>query len=207
MFVFLNQIHKMKLKFLYAFLFLSSITIAQTTKFSAELGYPLPVDKNFMGDHHKGIVDLGLKYRIKNLQVINIGISVNGALFTYSDSGYFPAYDQNLSFKTTTYLIQPRLYSELNLKKINKLHPAIGIGYTLLIANTKFSGNEGSIPNHKTNEGGINLNLGLSYDILSKIYLFTSYDYIALTQLESGVPKTTYNTKASLLKFGIGIRL
>ena len=50
---------------------LTSLTFAQTSKFSIEAAYPLPVDQNFIGDKFKGIADLGVKYRIKNLQVIN----------------------------------------------------------------------------------------------------------------------------------------
>lgn len=196
----------MKFKILSFFLLFSWLTIAQTSKFSIEAGYPLPVNQNFLGDHFNGIADLGVKYRIKNLQVINIGISVNGSLLNYNDSGYFPAYDENLSFKTSLYIIQPRLYAEINLKKIIKLHPIAGIGYSLFLANRKFDSQSG-IPNDNSNQGGINANIGLSYDLFSKVYFFTSYDYITLTNVESGVPKTTYNTKANLVKFGIGIRL
>lgn len=196
----------MKFKILSFFLLFFGLTMAQTSKFSIEAGYPLPVDQNFLGDHFKGIVDLGIKYRIKNLQLINIGISVNGSLLTYNDSGYFPAYDENLSFKTSLYIIQPRIYAEINLKKIIKLHPIAGIGYSLFLANRKFDSQSG-IPNDNTNQGGINVNFGLSYDIVSKVYLYTSYDYIVLTNVASGVPKTEYNTKVSLVKFGIGVRL
>lgn len=196
----------MKFKILSFFLFFSWFTIAQTTKLSIEAGYPLPVDQNFLGDHFNGIADLGVKYRMKNLQIINIGISVNGALLNYNDTGYFPVYDENLSFKTSLYIIQPRLFAEINLKKIIKIHPIVGIGYSLFLADRKFDSQSG-IPNDHTNQGGLNVNFGLSYDIITRVYLYTSYDYITLTNIESGVPKTEYNTKVNLLKFGVGIRL
>ena len=197
---------KMKFKFLFIFLLFSWLTIAQTSKFSIEAAYPLPIDQNFLGDHFKGVADVGVKYRIKNLQIINIGISLNGSMFNYNDSGYFPEFDENLDFKTTLYMIQPRAYVELNLKKIIKIHPSAGIGYALLLADRKFDSQSG-IPNDRTTQSGVNVNFGVSYDIFPKVYLFANYDHIVLTNLESGVPSTTYNTKANLLKLGLGVRL
>lgn len=198
----------MKFKILSLFLLLSSITIAQTSKFSIEAAYPLPIGQNFLGDHFKGIVDVGLKYRIKNLQVINIGLSLNGSMFTYSDSGYFPASDENgnFSFKTTLYMIQPRAFAELNLKKVIKIHPYLGAGYSVLLAERKFNSQD-NIPNDSTTQSGVNITVGLSYDLITKLYIFAHYDYISLTNLDSGVPKTSYNTNASLVKIGLGLRL
>jgi opacity protein-like surface antigen len=196
----------MKFKFLSAFLLFSFFSIAQTSKFSIEAAYPLPIDQNFLGDHFKGVGDLCIKYRIKNLQLINIGLSLNGSMFTYNDSGYFPEFDENLSFKTTLYMIQPRAYAEINLKKIIKIHPSAGIGYAFLLANQKFDSQSG-VSDKRTTQSGLSLNFGLSYDIFPKVYLFTGYDYIMLTDLDSGVPSTTYNTKANVLKLGLGLRL
>ena len=196
----------MKFKIVSLFLLFSFFMNAQTTKFSVEAAYPLPIDQNFLGDHFKGIADLGIKYRIKNLQIINIGVSVNGSMFTYNGSGYFPAVDENLSFKTTLIMVQPRFYSEINLKKIIKIHPSAAIGYSLLLANRKFDSQSG-VPNDKSTESGVNFTIGCSYDILPKLYLFANYDYIILTNLDSGTPSDTYNTKANLLKLGLGIRL
>lgn len=194
----------MKLKI--AFLFFISLVSAQTGKISVEAGYPLPVDQNFLGDHFKGIADLGIKYRIKNLQVINFGLSLNGSMFTYNATEYFPAADENLSFKTTLYMIQPRAYVELNLKKIIKIRPFAGVGYSFLTAERKFD-SQSEVPDDSTTQSGVNVNIGFAYDIFTKIYLFTSYDFTTLTNLDSGVPSNSYNTKASILKLGVGIRL
>ena len=184
----------------------SSFCFSQISKFSVEASYPLPVDQNFVGDHFKGIVDLGIKYRVKNLQLINLGISLNASLLNYNDSGYFPAYDEVLKFKTTLYIIQPRIFAELNLKKITKLHPSLGIGYSFFSATSKFD-SQTNISDVSTNQSGINTSLGLSYDLLKKIYILASYDYTIITDLESGIPNTAYNTTANIAKFGIGIRL
>lgn len=195
----------MKFKFLSVIVLFSCISIAQTSKFSVEAAYPLPVDQNFLGDHFKGFGDLGLKYRIKNLQVINIGVSLNGSMFTYTEDNNPGGEIESLNFKTTLYMVQPRAYAELNLKKIIKIHPFAGIGYTVLMAKQDFV--DSGIPDESTTQSGMNLNFGLSYDIFPKVYLFTSYDYIMLTDLDSGIPSTTYNTKASIVKLGLGVRL
>jgi hypothetical protein len=196
----------MRLKLLGLLCGITSISMGQTSPFSIEASYPLPLDSNFLGDHFKGIADLGVKYRIKNLQVVTIGVAVNGSLFHYSDSGYFPAYDEVLHFKTSLYIIQPKFFGELNLKKINKLHPSIGVGYSAFLSTTTFDAQSNVASNH-TNQGGVVVCLGVSYDILSKVYLFTSFDYGKLTQLDAGIPKSNYNTQTSLMKFGLGVRL
>lgn len=185
---------------------ISSLSFAQITKFSIEASYPIPIDKNFVGDNFKGIADVGVKYRIKNLQLINFGLSLNGSLLNYNGSGYFPAYDQNLKFKTNLYIIQPRIFAEFNLKDVTGLRPSVGVGYALFLSNTKFD-SQSNISDSTANQSGINAAIGLSYDILKKVYVLASYDYTMLSKLESGVPKTTYNTKVNLLKLGIGIRL
>ena len=193
----------MKLRILFLFLLFSLFSNAQTSKFSVEAAYPLPIDQNFLGDHFNGIGDLGLKYRIKNLQVINIGVSVNGSMYTYDDTVSFAELPVS-DFKTTLYMIQPRAWAEINLKKIIKIHPFAGIGYTFLMAKRDFDSDAYS--DDSTSQSGVNLNVGLSYDIFPKVYLFGSYDYTMLTELD-GAPSTTYNTKASVLKLGVGVRL
>lgn len=192
------------MKPIFFFLLLSSIISAQTSKFSIEAGYPMPVGNNFL-ENYNGLANLNLKYRIKNLELLNIGASVNGSLLQFNDSGYFPAFDENLSFKTTLFIIEPKIYTEINLKKINKLHPSVAVGYSFFMSKTNFDSPE--ISNIKTDESGLGLNLGLSYDIFSKVYLFTNYDYFILTKKEDIAPNKPYNTKPTILKFGVGIRI
>ncbi|HRG18871.1 MAG TPA: outer membrane beta-barrel protein [Flavobacterium lutivivi] len=193
----------MKLGHLFFFLLLSSIISAQTSKFSVEAGYPIPVGDNFL-ENYTGIANLNLKYRIKNLEVVNIGLSLNANMLQLNDTGYFPAYDETLSFKTNLFIIQPKVFTEINLKKINKLHPSVGLGYSFFLANAKFDSPE--ISNLNTNESGFNLSLGLSYDIISKLYVFANYDYNILTKLEPIAPKSSYNSRPTLMQFGMGLR-
>ena len=48
----------MKLKVLSLFLLLSATAFGQTSKFSVEVAYPIPVDNNFLGENYQGIADL-----------------------------------------------------------------------------------------------------------------------------------------------------
>lgn len=196
----------MKKLFLIALVSLSALSFGQATKFSVEAAYPIPVDQNFVGDNYTGIADLGLKVRIINLRVINFGVSLNGSMLNYKDSGYFPAVDETLNFKTNLYIIQPRFFAELNLKGLTKLRPFAGVGYSLFLSKTTFD-SQSNMADTTSNEGGFNTNIGLSYDIFKKVYILASYDYTILTNLEDGVPDTAYNTNVSILKVGIGIRL
>jgi len=195
----------MKLKALSFFLLLTATAFGQTSKFSIEAAYPIPVDNNFLGKNYQGIADLGLKYKIKNLEVINIGVSVNGSVFTYNDTKFFPPADESLSFKTTLYMIQPRAFAELNLKKVTKIHPMVGIGYTILQAKTSFD-SQTEISDFNSSQSGLNFTIGLSYDVFTKFYVFGNYEYISLSNVDANVPKTTYNTKINLVKLGLGLR-
>ena len=49
----------MKFKIL-SFLLFTSLTIVQTSEYSIEVAYLLPIDQNFIGDNYQGIADFGL---------------------------------------------------------------------------------------------------------------------------------------------------
>jgi hypothetical protein len=69
----------MKQKLLLTLLLIFSIkSFSQDSKFSFELNYPIPIDNNFIGKNYNGIIDVGVDYRIANLNPVNIGISING---------------------------------------------------------------------------------------------------------------------------------
>lgn len=182
------------------------ITFGQKTKFSIEASYPLPIDNNFIGEY-KGIADFGIKYKIKNLEQFNFGVSLNSAYYTFEATRFFPAFDENLKFNTSLYTIQPRFFCEMNLKKVTKLHPYAGIGYTFLIFKTKFSSPEVTNPNSSNNQSGLNINLGANYDLTNRFYVNVAYDYLKILELESNIPKSSYNTNASIVKLGVGFRI
>lgn len=91
-------------------LFITIKSIAQDSKFSVELNYPVPID--FVGEDYNGIIDLGVDYRFLNLSPINVGISVNGGILI-NDSNQNSVFQD---FKITSYTIQPRIFGELDLE-------------------------------------------------------------------------------------------
>lgn len=197
----------MKFKIFSLFLLFGIFANAQIKKFSIEANYPLPVDNNFVGKNYDGVIDLGLKYRMVNLVFVNFGLALNSSMLTASDTGYFPEFDETLSFKSTLITIQPQFYGEINLRKLTKLRPSAAIGYSVFVTNSEYTSPETNIPDESRTQSGVNVNVGLSYDITGRLYIHANYDYVKLIQMDSDIPKETYNTDVSLLKIGVGIRI
>ncbi|MEW4923319.1 outer membrane beta-barrel protein [Algibacter sp. 2305UL17-15] len=194
----------MKQILLIVLLFFTFISFSQNSKFSLELNYPLPIDDNLIGRNNNGIVDAGLKYSFSNLRLLNIGASLNAGIYKNSKD------DRVQPFDVTTYLIQPKIFAELNIKSLTSLHPSIGLGYTFLSANvsdiTSFNmGNNASVSSSET-ESGINFNLGLAYDISKKLFVQAQYDFVKIG-VDEDAPDIKYNTNINLFKIGLGYRL
>ena len=164
------------------------ITYSQESKVSVELNYPVPIDNNFLGENFNGLVDLGIKCRFIDLYPINLGASFNGGLLT-----------RNTEFqgsKVRSYVLQPRIFGELNLDSLEKIHPHLGLGYTIMLFD--FSGGS-------DNQNGFNFNLGCIYDFSNSFLIQLQYDFIKLG-IEDNVPDTKFNTNVNFLKIGIGYR-
>jgi opacity protein-like surface antigen len=176
-------------------------SFSQNEKFSLEVNYPLTIDNNFIGERSYGVIDLGVKYKIKNLNVINLGLGINGGvLIDNTNQANFPQ-----DFLRTIYTVQPKVFGEFNLNGITKLHPFVAVGYSFVIIQLSGSNNGVDVSNMSDTLGGLGLGLGVSYDILPKIFIQAQYDY---SKVDSGnSPDISYNTNFSLLKLGIGIRL
>ena len=185
---------------------LSTFCFGQLTKFSIEASLPLPIGNNFIGKNYNGVADLGIKYRIQNLVLANIGFSLDGSLLQTSQSGYGLSIDDYYSYKVNALAIEPRIYTELNMKKITRFHPSVGLGYSFLLFNVTSATPNIDSSTFKKTQSGVNVNLGLAFDFTKNIYMHTQYDYIVLTNTDSNAPKTTYNTNVTFLKFGLGVR-
>ena len=195
----------MKQKLLLALLLIFSIKLfSQNSKFSLELNYPIPIGENFIEKNYNGIIDLGLKYRFTDLSFLNIGASLNAGILKNSKE------DRVQPFDVTTFVIQPRIFAELDSESLTKFHPSIGLGYTFMSFNT--SGidilnpdNPNSSSSSQT-ESGINLILGVAYDITKKLFTQVQYDFIKIG-VDNEVPDTKYNRNINILKIGLGYRL
>lgn len=193
----------MKQKLLLTLLLILTIkTFSQDSKFSLELNYPIPIDKNFVGENYSGIIDLGAKYRFVNLNPINIGVSFNGGIVVNNSN-------QNNGFqhfKVTSYVIQPRIFGELNLESIKKVRPTVGLGYTIMVFEASGTNNGFDVSDASDTSSGFNFNFGLAYDITEKLFAQVQYDFIKLG-VDNDVPDMKYNTNVNILKIGLGYRL
>ncbi len=172
---------------LLVFIFVGA-SFAQDSKLSVELNYPIPIGDNFIKTNYDGIIDVGINYRFIKANLMHIGASINGGIMTSN-------------FGTTLYNLQPRVFSELNLKSLPKIHPSIGIGYTFMFFN-----NSDSDFSLTDNQHGINLNLGFAYNIAKKFFAKIQYDFVKLNA-EDRFLDSTFNTTINILKIGVGYRL
>tara|TARA_R110001583_G_C5434740_1_gene389218 strand:+ start:28 stop:615 length:588 start_codon:yes stop_codon:yes gene_type:complete len=195
----------MKQRLLLVLLLILAIkSFSQDSKFSIEASFPIPVGDNFLGKDYGGIIDIGIKYRFSELKIVNIGASINGGLLKNYKVEGIPIFDLN------SYTIQPRIFAEFNIEKLSKLHPQIGLGYSFLIFETTKYNGTGNPPKTDSDltEDGINLNLGLSYDITDKFFVQVQYDFIKIRfDKDRRYTPTKYNTNLSILKFGLGFRI
>lgn len=191
----------MKYKILLILAFFSLESFSQDSKMSIEVNYPLTFGKNYISENYKSVVDVGVKYIFSTIKTIDIGASINAGLFKYNYI-LFDDYGLSQDVKVSTYSIQPRIFSQLNIESIEKLKPTFALGYSLLLS--KASHNLNNVKDNET-QGGLNINLGISYNIKDNFFVQTQYDFIKLSS--NNVPNIKYNTNINILKFGIGYRL
>ena len=193
-----------KLSFLAILMFLCSVSlVAQDKKWSVEANFPISVGDE-LGNDAPGIVDVGLKYRFLDFNIVKIGAGLNVGVFKDNIKSYtdFELYD----FDKTNWVIQPKVFAEFSIPGIKKLHPSIGLGYSVISSKTEglyFGQNQKSTGS----EDGVNLNLGLSYDISKRFFLQVQYDYVR-TKDDYNYLGNTIVIKQNLeyLKAGVGFR-
>ncbi|EPR72911.1 hypothetical protein ADIWIN_1999 [Winogradskyella psychrotolerans RS-3] len=174
---------------------------SQESKFNIELSYPLTIDNNFVGKNYNGVIDIGLRFRFLELNTIYIGGSLHTGYLNNSKSERFQPIDVNL------FTIQPRIFAELNLPNLPKLHPSLGVGYSMFVF--KPVNNQPSLSPNTTykseSESGVNINIGVAYDISNKILIQLQYDFVKIGVADD-VPNITYNSNINILKIGLGYR-
>ncbi len=178
-------------------------SLAQNTKWSAALNYPISIGDDF-GNGTSGLIDAELKYRFVNLQFVRIGAGINVGL--YEGTIEFPTEVQ--AFQETNWMIQPKIFSEFNVPALGKLTPYVGLGYTLIA--TSFD-NRVPIPvsriTEKDTKGSFNFNIGLAYDVTNQIFIQAQYDYLQNTNEILAFPGTIeVEQNLGFLKLGLGFR-
>lgn len=180
-------------------------TFSQGSKFSVDANYPIAIGDNFLGQNYNGLVDFGAKYKFSENKILDIGVSINFGFFQNTKSG---ATALNQLFDVKIFPIQPRIFTEFNIPNLEKFHPQIGVGYSIIIYDAVWRENTNAdLPaDIDDNENGFNFNIGLSYDLTNKLFLQAQYDFIKIG-VEDGIPDKSYNTNINILKFGIGYRI
>ena len=193
----------MKQKLLFALLLILSIkSFSQDSKLSVEMHYPILIDQNFIGKNYNSIIDVGAKYRFSEITNINIGASINGGILVNNTNDN----NGNQDFTVKSYLIQPKIFAELKIESISKLHPFVGFGYSFMVFDASGTNNGFDVSGSNETESGINANFGIAYDITKKIFIDIQYDYVKL-KVDKETPNTTFNTNINLLKVGLGFRI
>ncbi|NNJ87909.1 MAG: outer membrane beta-barrel protein [Eudoraea sp.] len=178
-------------------LFGTLLTHAQDRNWSVDISYPFSVQDKF-GSSNQGIVGAGLKYRFKSVGKLRLGASLDATWFSttiINDS------DPIQEFPYRDFFFQPRLFAELPLTRNNRLRFSGGIGWTWSrsINGPAFFDEFGQVQNGGQWYNGFNLNLGMSYDISSRVFFKTQYDQIFLSV-------DTINRNVGLIKLGAGFR-
>ena len=193
----------MKQKLLIAFLFLISIqAFAQDQKWSVEASYPVIGDSNYLYEY-EGVIDLGVAYRFQKLGIFQVGLGLNASLLENSATSL-----QRVNTENRILFIQPRLFTELLLKKFR---PSFGIGYSLIKEHIDEEFGNGNSFDYEDLRGGLNLNLCITYDLTKSFYLKAQYDLTDVVindkfQFETTTISNKSKEYISQYKFGLGFR-
>jgi len=100
--------------------FFSATIVAQDKEWSVEVNYPFSVG-DVINNVAPGVIDLGIKYRFLDLNTVKIGAGLNVGAFNTNliDTSDIMLFD----IEETNWLIQPKIFAELNIPRIPKLHP------------------------------------------------------------------------------------
>ncbi|MEO1484168.1 MAG: porin family protein [Bacteroidota bacterium] len=182
-------------------LLISICATAQDKKWSIEANYPISIGDE-LGNDNPAIIDLGIKYRFTKLGIINIGAGVNAGVFR--DNITSVTEPILFDFDETNWLIQPKVFAEIQVPALPKLRPFVSVGYTVITS--KFKGDllEGEGNVDSSTDGGFNVGFGLSYDVTKNFFILVQYDYVRNTIGIDGLPDIKQDL--GYFKIGVGYR-
>ncbi len=193
----------MKVKLLCVFaLFLSMKTMAQEQNWSVEASYPINITSGSNTFNTDGILDLGVKYRFADFKILKLGVGVNGGF--YKEKGETDGF-ANFEVDLKNYFVQPKLFADFKIPAIPKLHPSIGVGYSVLFYDDTFTDNTMELK-ASGSEGGFNLNLGLSYDLSKRWFVQAQYDFISVGYDDEDGNSYVRHDEIGVVKVGVGFR-
>lgn len=195
------------------FVFISLITYAQDQKWSVEANYPFTLKTAPAIGEINGVLDLGAKYRFIDVGIFKLGAGVNISYFREYDNFTYGSQNGDVFFdyKKNIVILQPKVFGELEIPN-SKLKPHLGLGYSILFNNTYSNNNNDIVYDLPTSsDGGLNINLGLSYDITKRIFVQVQWDYFWMhykgtTNLSGESYSFSIRENLSIFKVGIGFR-
>ncbi|WP_324024636.1 outer membrane beta-barrel protein [Maribacter sp. BPC-D8] len=205
----------MKRLLLTSFLVFTAIVLhAQDQKWSVEANYPLILSNNTTPIELNGVLDLGIKYRFVEFGAFKLGASLNASfLKNYDNFTYGSEQGNNVEFdyKAKQFLFQPKIFAEIAIPGLAKLKPQIGLGYAIVVDDSYLKDGGGVQVDESITDSGLNLNLGISYDLSSRFFIQVQYDFLNINRKgENTRNNQTYtydfNEKIGLIKAGVGFR-
>ncbi|QBA65466.1 outer membrane beta-barrel protein [Muriicola soli] len=162
-----------------AFLLLCTfVTTAQDKNWSIEVSYPISTNDAFASSN-QGTLGAGIKYRFVDLRKFRLGVSADITWFAttiVNDS------DPVQEFNYRDVFIQPGFFVEGPLSANGKLRFSAGVGWTWLYSRggRAFFDEFGRVQGVDW-ANGLNLNIGLIYDITPSIFVQTQYDHLFIS--------------------------
>jgi hypothetical protein len=154
---------------------------------------------SYIGEAYDGTADVGANYRFSELNFVTIGTSLNAGVYKLQDDISPQLIDAYV------YMIQTRAFGKLNIEILPRLHPRIGAGYTLVIYNLINSEPFANFDSNTETGGAINLNFSLTFDISSRLYIQTQYDF-ATFDFDFERSNTYIDDYFNIFKAGLGYR-
>lgn len=98
-------------------------------------------------------------------------------------------------------MLKPKAVAELHLDSVDKFVPFLAVGYSFSRIRTTIDGVEPMDASESF--GGVNLNLGMSYNFLKNIFAQLQYDYVRLNRDDFGIDEG-FAKNIALIKLGVG---
>ena len=149
-------------------------TFAQDRTFSIEANYPITIDRNFVGQNYNGAIDIGLDYIFSRSVSFDLGLGINAGWLSNRQNES----DDPSSFKANIYTLQPKIYGELVINSIPKLHPQFGLGYSLFIFDVSGTFPQSNLNQRSETKGGMNFLASLVFDISNRTFIQFQYDFV-----------------------------
>ncbi|MFT4832953.1 MAG: opacity protein-like surface antigen [Psychroserpens sp.] len=192
----------MKVKLLCVFaLFLSVKAMAQDRNWSLEASYPVNITSSSNSFNIDGVIDFGVKYRFADFKILRLGLGVNGGF--YREKGETDRFT-NFEVDLKNYFIQPKLFVDLKIPAIPKLHPSLGVGYSVLVYDDTLT-DSGTKLTANGSDGGPNINAGLSYDLTNRWFVQGQYDFISIGYKNEN-DGSRFHDEIGIIKVGLGFR-